>query len=289
MDSIKILVFIPVWKRPHIFKLCMKGLARLNKNAKDIYLEPFCVVSEDWAEQYCLDKGIKYCWVENSPLGRKMNYGFGDAMKEDFDYLMQINSDTLLADELLEIYRPWFENKTHLFGIDKVHFVDSNAKASRRAKLVDYTLTICGAGKCLERKFLENYGYRVEVEWLNSYSGLWGSFSPGEKYILPVSKADVLVSQGAAKITGNPRWMLWPDGMNDTLDHSMNFRLILWGCENKCIEIGEKPLVLDLKSEVNIWTYDRLQGQEVDFEHAISLIPEMNECRAVRSQIHISN
>lgn len=267
----KILVFVPVWQRKEIFLKCLAGLKRLNEYRKDINLIPFCIISEAWAEDYCLENNIKYSYAENKPLGRKMNFGFEDAMKLEWDYLMIIGSDDLIANEYLDIIYPFLNKKTHFFGISEIYFIDEK---KRRAKFLNYELELT-AGKCLERKFIEDYGRRVEVEWLDAFGGGLGDFSKGEKSIFPVSKAKILQREGVAKITGRERWMLWDDHLNNCLDNSMNRKLILWGCENQCINLKGKPLIIDLKSDVNIWGFDKINGKDCDYNFAISKIPEL--------------
>ncbi len=293
----KIRILVTVWKRPEITKLCLQGICRLQKYKPDWNIEPLFIVSEDWAEEWCDKEKLDHCWVENDPLGRKMNLGLEAAMELDFTHLMFFNSDTIIDNKLLDIYEPYLEGKEKafgepigLFGIDKVHFID---REKSRAKLVDYNFTLCGAGKVISRTFIEKYAYRVKVKWLDSYSGNYGSWSEGETTWMPVVRAEELESQKAIEIISKPKYTIWDAGRKDTIDHQFFDRILFTGKQvpNKCIDIGDKPLAFDIKSDVNIWAFDSIKGDsvtQVDFDEVTKNIPEINASGKIRQTDHLS-
>lgn len=293
----KIRIFVTVWKRPEITKLCLQGIRRLQKYKPEWDIKPFFVVSEDWAEEWCEKERVDHIWVENDPLGRKMNLGLEAAMELDFTHLMFFNSDTIIANELLDIYEPYLEGKEKVFGgeieffgIDKVHFVDLEGG---RAKLVDYSMTLCGAAKVISRKFLEKYAWRVKVEWLDSYSGSNGSWGMGETTWAPLFQAEEMEGQGMVEIISKPKYTIWDTDRGDTIDHQFLDRILFTGKQvpNRCIDIGVKPLAFDIKSDVNIWDYDSIKGDQVtpvNFEEVIKNIPELNAGGKIRQTHHLS-
>lgn len=293
----KILIFITVWKRPEITKLCLQGIRRLQKYKPEWNIEPLFIISEDWAEEWCEKEKLAHCWTENEPLGRKMNLGIEVAMELDFTHLMFFNSDTIIANELLDIYEPYFEGKEkafgepiEFFGIDKVHFIDREGK---RAKLVDYSFTLCGAAKVISRKFIEKYAYRVKIKWLDSYSGNHGSWSEGETTWAPLMQAEEMERKGMAEIMSKPKYTIWDADRSSTIDHQFLDRILFTGRQvpNKCIDIGMKPLAFDIKSDINIWAYDSIKGDsvtQVDFDEVVKNIPEINAGGKIRQANHLS-
>ena len=81
----KLLLFLAVWQRPVITEICFMGLERLRKNFN---VDAFAVISEDSMKPLCKKYSIDYCMHENLPLGSKKNYGLTQAMKKDFDFLV---------------------------------------------------------------------------------------------------------------------------------------------------------------------------------------------------------
>jgi len=290
----KILIFVTVWQRPEITKLCLQGIRRLQKYKPEWNIEPLFIVSEEWSEDWCDEEKLNHIWVENSPLGRKMNLGIEAAMELDFTHLMFFNSDTIIANELLDIYEPYLQGKEKVFnqaieffGIDKVHFINREDKC---AKLVDYDLTVCGAAKVISKAFLEKYAYRVKVEWLDSYSGSHGSWGIGETTWVPLLEAEEMQNQGAIEIISKPKYTIWDADRSDTIDHQFLDRILFTGKQvpNRCINIGEKPLVFDIKSEINIWDYDSIKGTPVDFDEITKNIPEINASGKIGQADHLS-
>ena len=290
----KIRIFVTVWQRPEITKLCLEGIRRLQKYKPEWDIEPLFVVSEDWAEEWCEEERVDHIWVENDPLGRKMNLGVEAVMELDFTHLMFFNSDTIVANELLDVYQPYLEGKEKVFdqvieffGIDKVHFIDREGK---RAKLVDYDLTICGAAKVVSKDFLKKYAYRVKVKWLDSYSGIHGSWGLGETTWIHLLQAQEMEEQGAVEIISKPKYTIWDADRSDTIDYQFLDRILFSGKQvpNKCINLETKPLVFDIKSDVNIWDYDSIKGERVNYDEVIKNIPEIDAGGKIGQADHLS-
>jgi hypothetical protein len=73
---------------------------------KSFDIEPICIYSDDDNKRLCEKYKFESYEFLNDPLGRKLNYGVEMALKSDWDYLMQTNSDDLIKEKLFEIYRP---------------------------------------------------------------------------------------------------------------------------------------------------------------------------------------
>lgn len=119
---IKIVLLVPVYKRPEILLLFIRHLKR---NLPDYAeLKPVFIVSPEdpnienvnW-----LLKGQDIFYYKNQPLGEKMNAGVNYIKRYDFDYLMNIGSDNIWTGLLWELYKPYFESKNKFFGINDFH------------------------------------------------------------------------------------------------------------------------------------------------------------------------
>jgi hypothetical protein len=134
MQSIKLLFFLAVWKRPEITEICFMGLNRLKKSGK-FEVQFLAVISEESMIPLCEKYGVEWVMHENLPLGRKKNFGLREALKRDFDYLVELGSDDLIKDELLELYRPHFEKRVSMIGMTSFAFIDSKTGRSKLYKV----------------------------------------------------------------------------------------------------------------------------------------------------------
>lgn len=256
----KILAFVAVWKRPEITRRCFEGIKRLG-------LPIFAVVSEDWAEELCKEFKADYVRTPNTPLGKKFNTGLKGALKKDFDYLMTFNSDTLINPELLKIYEYHMKQGVGLIGVDKVYFIQGE-----ECKRVDYQLQIIGAGRMISKDALE-VAKQVKVRFLKSVGGVINGHPTEEKYI-PVHRAISGHRSGILEIIGEERIMLWDDERQRGLDGNSNMKIIHDQVSNKCIDTGNHPYVGDLKSDVNIWKYEDINGMPGDYNQVMSCFQE---------------
>src|SRR5690348_6599448 len=115
MRITKLLIYLAVWKRPEITELCLVGLNRL-KTHPCFDIDILAVISEESMIPLCEKYGVKWVMSENRPLGRKKNNGLQEARKFEFDYLMEIGSDDLVLNELLDWYAQPIEDGELFFG-----------------------------------------------------------------------------------------------------------------------------------------------------------------------------
>jgi glycosyltransferase involved in cell wall biosynthesis len=161
-DKIKLLIYLAVWKRPQITELCFMGINRLMKHP-DYDIQALAVISEDEMKPLCDRYGINYVYAENTPLGRKKNIGLKHAKEFDFEYMMEIGSDDLVFDDLLNKYKP-FINKNHFFGINDFAFIDTETNLCRRQRNKGYY----GAGRMISRYVLESMDFTIWRDDLNN-------------------------------------------------------------------------------------------------------------------------
>ena len=255
------MAFVPVWKRPDITRQCFEGI-------KSLGLDMFAIVSEDWAEDLCKEYGADYIWTDNIPVGRKYNTGLAAVLDRDYDYLMTFNSDTLINPKLLDVYEYYMNAGIDLIGVDKVYFVEDG-----KAKFVDYKLQIIGAGRMISFKSLRKIARRIKVRFLNSIAGSLNGNAGEERYINR-GQARMGAKAGFLEILDDARVMLWDDNLNNTLDNSSNMKLIYEGASNKCVDVGKYPYVIDLKSEVNIWKFEDIEGEPANYKYVMGCLAE---------------
>ena len=226
--QVKLLIFLAVWKRPEITEICFMGINRLRKSGL-FPIQALAVISEISMIPLCKKYDIDYVMYKNEPLGEKKNFGVKAALTKDWDYLIEIGSDDLLKNELLQLYAPHFGHK-HLLGCSDFAYVNSEDLECRRirTKTVPY-----GIGRAISRE--------------------------------------------AIKKIGN----LWPMKANQSMDGSSHIAFVRSGFPDTRVR-GEHPLAIDIKSEVNIWPFNYLEGTKIEFAEAVSGI-SAEEIEAIKS------
>lgn len=250
----KILVFLAVWKRPEITEICFMGLERLRNNSS-LPIEAFAVISEETMIPLCNKYGIKWTMHPNEPVGNKKNHGLNEAMKLEWDYLIEIGSDDLIKDELIELYRPLM-GKVEMFGTKDAIIINSVDGICRRLR----SDTPYGLGRCISRSVFEKHCFGVDVIAKESIISPGRSIKAGEKGFLKIEQAKELEGLGRVVITGEPRYRLWKDEINKGLDNNSDFFLMTQGIQHKGVKT-DKPLTLDIKGPDNIWKFSPDLGE----------------------------
>jgi hypothetical protein len=228
----KVLIYLAVWKRPEITEICFMGLERMRKN---FGIKSFAVISELSMRPLCKKYRVDYCIHDNDPLGRKKNFGLQVAMKRhSFDYIIEIGSDDLLKNEIIETY-PWSYSFMGLKSFIQMNSIDGE---SRKWSLADGGF---GIGRAIHRSVLE--------AMRNEYGIL----------------------------------QLWPDHYNKRLDGSSVMKMAIEGVGQRTFDSAE-PLAIDIKSETNIWPFNKDAGEPYEFAKAISGLsyPEMCAIKALQ-------
>lgn len=270
-----ILLFLAVWKRPEITELCFMGLQRLMRHKG---VKAFAVISEKEMIPLCEKYGIMYYEHENLPLGRKKNVGLEQAMKLDFDYMIELGSDDLIFDEVLESYRPHMERGEDFFGSNQMIFVDAINGDCRHytAQEAQYGFG-WGLGRCFSRKLLNQMSGRVKVKGLTGVYACGEVLGEGQETFLPKKSADQLQAQGFVEIIPSERtFYLWDDHINRSLDNNSTNRLMENGFRYKIVETPE-PFLADMKSDENIWGYNPEIGGQFDTEKFLSKLSQQEK------------
>lgn len=218
-NTVKLLVYLAVWKRPKITEICFMGLNRLRK-IKGYDINVLAVISEEEMIPLCEKYNVNWVMHLNTPLGRKKNFGLKHALKFDWEYLIEIGSDDLLKDEILDLYKPYL-GKAPVIGLTSLCFINSEDLACRFYS----SRSGFGAGRAIQRKVIEKMG------------------------------------------------TLWKDHLTHGLDNSSTFAMARYGFMERRIQ-AKKPLVIDIKSEVNIWKFKEFLGTDYPLEDALNGLSE---------------
>lgn len=263
-----LLIFLAAWKRPEITEICFMGIRRLRKNSLRP-IEAFCVISEESMIPLCKKYGIHYTMYKNDPLGEKKNHGLNEAMNLNWDYLIEIGSDDVLKNELIDLYEPYFNKGWDFFGVKDVLIINSDGGECRRLK----SDTTYGLGRVIKRSVIEKYCYGVEVEALDDIISPGRTTAKGDIGFFQVDAAEGFQRSGIGVIVGKPRYRLWKDGINRGLDNNSTYFLMTQGIGHRAIPT-DKPLAIDIKGEDNIWKFNKELGMAYELDKALEGLSE---------------
>ena len=258
----RLLVFLAVWKRPEITEICFIGLRRLRKNSRHP-IEVLAVISEDEMIPLCEKYDVRWTFYKNNPLGEKKNHGVTEAMKLEWDYLIEIGSDDLIKDELLEKYEPYF-GKYEMFGTkDSIIINSENGHCNRLSSDTPY-----GLGRCISREVIQKHCYGVDIRAKEAIGMIGRSVAKDQIGFFKIEHAEEAVKLGRAEIVGEPRYKLWQDEINKGMDNSSNYFLLKMGVGYKTVPTV-KPLTIDIKGKENIWPFSDSLGVKYDIAKAM--------------------
>lgn len=259
----KILILIPVWKRPEITEICFSGLNRLRSHRDNI--DVLVVLSEGSYESRCKNHNIDYTFFENQPLGAKKNHGLKIALKRNWDYLIELNSDDVIKNELLDIYDTLSDD---YLALRNFCFMDSNTLSLKQIE----SKTSYGIARRYSRKAVEACKVaKVNVKKTCISAG--GALIEGtQKDIKPYIAKD-LEKAGYVEII-EEGIKLWNDEASAGMDNFSNIRLNENGFFCKQI-FTDEPLAVDIKSDVNIWKFNPEAGVDYNLKDFANGLPEI--------------
>lgn len=268
---IKILTYIPTWKRPKITRLCYTGLKRAYKAAPDwLEFRTLIVASNDQDAALAQEFGFDVFRYENKPLGRKFNAGIQHAMKWDWDYLFQLNSDDLLSTDFWALFAPYIEKRLHYFGVDRVYFYDSE---TRHIKNFQY---------------MAGCGIRF-IRWdLVANAGIWNKTEATKKKILSRTNNTARIAElqdGRVE-----RFELWENNANAGLDTCSDVNIILrtnYAQRLVRSKVEQRPVVVDIKSETNIHPFAEFRhSKTVSGDHRRQVLRRFPELMELEKRIN---
>ena len=151
----RLLIFITVWKRPEVTRLCYDGVNRLIKSfaEKDVDVDVLIVGSQDVHRDLAKEYKYNFFRTPNEPLGEKHNEGMRHAFTLPWDYLMHLGSDDFLDGRYVDYVVKYMKNKEPLFGLSKYYCINLN-----NYDTYEYTAKnnhIAGSGRLIRRDIAE--------------------------------------------------------------------------------------------------------------------------------------
>lgn len=283
-----ILFFIPVHRRPAITRLCFDGLERLRQRIGDhARTEVLIVGDEEEHRTEAKARGYKWCEAENNPVGAKFNTGMQHALTLPWTHVWQLNSDNLLSNDIWEAFEHLFMSDCPLFGIEWLYFYDSNTGRMKQHRY----FTGCGI-RVIRREAIESAGWCRYAKAKMSMAGGWINIPGGETGYFPKVKTQGKLFQ---ELSAKDVFQLWPPNISNGLDNTSRNQ-IMWvlGLNTIRFPAPDKwpmPLVVDIKSETNIWSFEDFDDPELTPEQvaeAIRPFPELEKIRGARQPIHQS-
>ena len=268
----RIVFFLACWKRPEITELCFMGLNRLMEyDPKRFQCSAFAVISEPEMVPLCKRYGIDYLEYENKPVGMKKNAGLQEVLKKDFDYLIELGSDDLILNELLDCYEPAMKEGRDFIGSRDLLMIDSIDGNCRTLNFDGETAQ--GLGRCLSKRLLQCFTGNVHVKAHTNIIDDDSVINPGETGFLDIKTVKAYEPMGWCERTGKDVTVhLWDD-INQGLDNNSAGRIMRKGFKFHAVETPE-PLMADVKGDDNIWGFNPEIGEKVDVQTFLSKLSQ---------------
>ena len=125
----RILILTAFHGRPHISELYWMGIARLRENFS---IKTLSVVSDPENLELAKKHSDHVIEHDNLPHGKKMNYAISEAVKHEFELLMQLGSDNLITNMgMMKNIDMFLEGKL-FFGLNRILFYNSETKEAKK-------------------------------------------------------------------------------------------------------------------------------------------------------------
>jgi len=155
-----------MWKRPAVFEIYAAGVKRLVDNFGVI---PYVIGSEgNVSRERCEKHGFNYIEYPNEPLGAKANACLR-AMRGHVDYVLNLGSDDLISNSLMQWFVKLMKEGYDLIGIRDVYFYERFR--NRLIYWPGYTDRrrgeSLGLGRVLSAKLLDTFDWEMWDEDIN--------------------------------------------------------------------------------------------------------------------------
>lgn len=260
MKPIRILLYFAVWGRHDVLRVCLEGVKRLVAYDPERFeIIPFAVCSTDEDAAILEEHSINYCMFENTWLGAKKNFGLSRAIQLiDFDYMLEIGSDDLIANKLLDLYEPYLQEGAKLLSLNSCYFIET---ATGRVAFWESELII-GAGRMIHISVLKEM-FKYEFRFTQSVGGPDIDYRAKQVVMLNEKSARNYEFCNYGIATGNTGFNLWDSEIQSGLDTNSH-QIIISETSEKDIQVKtNEPLVIDLKSGHNIHGFENFKHSEM--------------------------
>lgn len=151
----KILIYTPFWGRPEIVAEYVKSIQRLKEHADITLLAILSPEDTNFSDVLdLLPRDTHIVTTPNNPFGAKKNAGLKFARWLEWDYMMELNSDSMVNCEIIDLYKPYMEKKVPFFGLNNLYAVDWYTKKTIFVPDYNHGMSY-GAGQMLHRDALK--------------------------------------------------------------------------------------------------------------------------------------
>lgn len=235
-----------------------------------------------WEEsaQICNEFGFHSVIAENRPLGAKFNTGLKHGIDNiPFDYVILFGDDDIINNDAWHYYSKAIRQKKHYCGFSGVYFWHPLTK---EAIWFDYELRysknkLIGCGRMMSKEAVVRSGMLQNVKVVKKITTMSGVYDTNTVYAMPEYRAAYLHGLKYARMIGEPYFGLWSNTQNNGLDHESEMRLLFNGYEaNRFITDDKLPLMVDIKTEYNIWPIGRFKaiGRQVNESEAKNILTD---------------
>ncbi len=197
-----------------------------------------------------------------------------------FDYVWQLNSDNVLSTDIWGAFAHYFEQGADFFGIEKLFIYEAATGRMKQYRYFDG----CGI-RAIRRDVIERAGWCVYARAKQRMRSMYVSITGGETGYFPEVKVNGRLFE---QLSARRLFILWPDTAQRGLDN-MSRNKMYW--INGINTIKAPPpdrwpneLVVDIKSETNIWKYDDLSGDELTHAQKVKALRSFPEVEHLYSE-----
>lgn len=276
----RVVFFLACWKRPEITELCFMGLQRLMKHRPEVFqTSAFAVISEEEMIPLCERYGIEWIFFANDPVGMKKNAGLSEVLKKDFDYLIELGSDDLILNDLLDTYLPHMEAGEDFLATRSLLMIDAVDGACRKMSFDEECVQ--GLGRCMSRKLLMEFSGKVHVKSTTAIVSDDSLIDEGGEGFLSQQQVKEL-AKWVTPTGSQVNVHLW-DNISRGLDNNSTTRIMKKGYKFTEVETAV-PLMADIKSDENIWGFNPEVGEPSDLAAFINSLSQKEKSKFFANQ-----
>lgn len=203
--------------------------------------------------------------AKNKPLSFKHNAAMGALLKDTKEsHVLHLGSDDFCTAEYIEFLK---SNPVDFGGVQEMYFANAQTGKAKKARYFKNHL-ILGAGRLFSREMLlKTRGYKYEV--LRVYY----EFRKGDPVHLPEAVAEELRTRKVIgrQIGKTKKCALWNQKADRALDNLSQSVLARMGYKPVIWEF-EEPQIVDVKTGKNITSYDRIKGEDADYDSVMEIL-----------------
>jgi hypothetical protein len=197
-----------------------------------------------------------------------------------------MGDDDLISNQAWEYYLPHLQNKEPYFGFNQIYFYNTKTTETVQFSYLERGVSphkLIGCGRMIRRDVVENASIYVHVKCNKTTSIGPLYLQAGNGYNIPLYGAEFLQGMGKLSIKGKPEVCLWRKDQDSGLDAQSDMSLLAVGVRPMCIET-DAPLMMDLKSDTNIWAFERQKhlSRKVVTETALAKFEEREDILKLR-------